>query len=120
MRITEYFPPEATVSELTDLLQFLAIICVPIATLVIGIPVGRALAAQLRRPSPDLEAETTERMLALSAHLERLQSSIDAIAIEMERNGEIQRYAARLLELRTSIALPEASAASRPGTITPH
>ena len=106
--------------ELTDLLQFLAIVCVPIATLVIGIPVGRALAAQLRKPSADSDAAATERILALSAHLERLQSSIDAIAVEMERNGEIQRYAARLLELRTSIALPEAPTASRPGTITPH
>lgn len=106
--------------ELTDLLQFLAIICVPIATLVIGIPVGRALADQLRKPPRRPDVDAADRLIALNARLERLESGVERIAIEVERNGERQRYAARLLELRTSIALPEAPAIQRPSAITPH
>ncbi len=107
-------------NEFTDLLQFLAIVCVPIATAAIAIPVGRALADHLRKPKPDRDLHSAEGILALHARLDRLESSIDAIAVEIERNGEVQRYAARLLELRSTIALPDAPTPSRIGVITPH
>ena len=106
--------------EFTDLLQLLAMLCAPIATVVIGIPVGRALARQLRDGSKEKPKVSTDEFLALSARLERLEAGIEAIAIEVERNGELQRYAARLLELRSSIGLPESTSLSRAGVVTPH
>jgi hypothetical protein len=107
-------------SELTDLLQFLAILCAPIATMAIVIPVGRALARQLHDRAAGSAAVSDDRLAEMTARLQRLETSIDAIAIEIERNGELQRYAARLLELRGSIALPEATTKPAIGTITPH
>ena len=106
--------------EFTDLLQFLAMLSAPIATVVIGIPVGRALARPLREGSAETPKASPDELHALNARLERLEASIEAMAIEVERNGELQRYAARLLELRSSIALPEG--APRPGgsVVTPH
>jgi len=106
--------------EFTDLLQLLAMLCAPIATVVIGIPVGRALARQLRERSAEIPTASPEEFRALNARLGRLEASIEAIAIEVERNGEVQRYAARLLELLSSIALPEGAPRPGGGVVTPH
>lgn len=106
--------------EFTDLLQLLAMLCAPIATVVIGIPVGRALARQLRDRSAETAMSSQDEFRALNARLERLEGSLEAVAIEVERNGELQRYAARLLELRSSIALPESAPRSGGGVVTPH
>ena len=105
--------------EFTDLLQLLAMLCAPIATVVIGIPVGRALARQLRDRSA-MPISSPDEFRALNARLERLEASLEAVAIEVERNGELQRYAARLLELRSSIALPERAPRPGGGVVTPH
>jgi hypothetical protein len=50
------------------------------------------------------ELQTPLRPSELEARLDRLESALDAIAIEIERNGELQRFNARL-------ALGEAPAA---------
>ena len=55
-------------------------------------------------PSPDLEAR-----------LERIESAVEAIAIEIERNGELQRFTAKLAR---GDAMPEPLRIERP--ITPH
>ena len=106
--------------EFTDLLQLLAMLCAPIATVVIGIPVGRALARQLRDRSAETPISSPDEFRALNARLERLEASLEAVAIEVERNGELQRYAARLLELRSSIALPESAPGPSGGVVTSH
>lgn len=90
-----------------DVLQFLAIVCVPI--LAVGVafnlrgPLGRALAAHLRQgPDPTdlaaLEARLDQRLSAL-------QQSIEVLAVEIERQGEHQR----MLLARTAPALPRSS-----------
>lgn len=58
-----------------------------------------------------------------SEHLRLLQSELDALALEVERLGEGQRYTLRLLEERLPAALPPAAAAARgemQRVITPH
>lgn len=51
----------------------------------------------------------------LDARLERIESAVEAIAIEIERNGELQRFNARLAQ---GDSLPEPVRIERP--ITPH
>ena len=51
----------------------------------------RYLVARQRRASP---AHVTE----VAARLEQLSAAIEAIAIEQERQGELQRFAAQLAE----------------------
>lgn len=51
----------------------------------------------------------------LSARLERIESAVEAIAIEVERNGELQRFQARLSRGEPA---PERVQVERP--VTPH
>lgn len=46
--------------------------------------------------------------------------SVDAIAIEIERLGEAQRYTAKLLEERLPAARPALPRAEHPKSVTPH
>lgn len=66
--------------------------------------VVRVRQLQVPQPSPDIEAR-----------LARIESAVDAIAIEVERNGELQRFNARLA---LGDARPEPLRIERP--ITPH
>lgn len=65
----------------------------------------------------------TARSGADSERIARLETAVDALAVELERIGEGQRYAARLLEER----LPPAIGPGRPApspevgrVVTPH
>ena len=70
-----------------------------------------------------LRAELTRQRLApdAEARFDRLQQAVEAMAVEVERISEAQRFAAKLLAERTS---PAAGAAERPRApervITPH
>jgi hypothetical protein len=59
-----------------------------------------------------------------SADLQRIEQAIEAIAVEVERIGEAQRFSTKLLTERQPDALPNRAAAPvarrEPGTITPH
>jgi hypothetical protein len=70
------------------------------------------------RPAADLES---------SPRLQRMEEAIEAISIEVERIGEGQRFATRLLSERSAepvikrVTPPESPGARRsPGMITPH
>jgi hypothetical protein len=101
------------VSDLTQILEVLLLITVPIFAIGLSVPLGRALAARFAassaRPSNETELDSQEaRILALvdarlATRLQGLEQAVDAIAVEVERIGEAQRYRERLL--------PEASAA---------
>ena len=52
----------------------------------------------------------------LAARLERMESALEAIAIEVERAGELQRFTARLQQGET-VEVPRAALAR---TLTPH
>ncbi len=64
---------------------------------------------RLRQPSTPLLPPDIE------ARLDRIESAVEAIAIEVERNGELQRFNARLARSEPSDGLPRLE---RP--ITPH
>jgi hypothetical protein len=89
----------------SDVLQFLAIVCGPI--LAVGVafnlrgPLGRALAARLRQdPDPSDLAAVEAR---LDQRLAALQQAIEVLAIEIERQGEHQR----MLLARSAPLLPQ-------------
>jgi hypothetical protein len=72
------------------LIPILAVASVPIVA--IGLPIARALArrieAQASRPSVPSD---------VSARLARMEQALDAIAVEVERISEAQRFTTKLL-----------------------
>jgi hypothetical protein len=62
----------------------------------------------------------TERTVAIDDRLARLEQAVDAIAIEMERVGEGQRFLTKILADRTPAARIENAQAQRGPVITPH
>lgn len=70
--------------------------------------VARAVVRVRQSHAPHLSSE-------IEARLARIESAVEAIAIEVERNGELQRFNARLTQ---GDALPEPLRIERP--ITPH
>jgi hypothetical protein len=89
------------------LIPILAIASVPI--MAIGIPLAKAYARRMdsRPAAPALTPDA-------AARLERMEQAIDAIAVEVERISEGQRFTTRLLADRTGAAPPPA-----PTTFTP-
>lgn len=60
------------------------------------------------------------RSFDLESRLERIEQSVDTIAIEMERIGEGQRFVTKLLAERPATPLAEAKNPPRERVITPH
>jgi len=62
-----------------------------VVTLILGFPVVRLITKWLEpRPVPPRELST------ISGRLEKIEAAVDAIAIEVERISESQRFTARL------------------------
>ena len=58
---------------------------------------------------------------ALEARLARMEQALDAVAVEVERMSDGQRFVTRLLADRaTSAALPDVALAQRGRVVTPH
>lgn len=76
---------------------------VSVALAVVGVAMARAIARRQRDPLPSDE---------VLARLERMEQAIDAIAIEVERVAEAQRFTTRLLSERA--AGPGTPALSQP------
>ena len=71
-----------------------------------------------RRGRAAIGSDVTARLDAIANRLEHLDSSIDTVAVEVERISEAQRFTARVLAERTSAAaLPDKN---RSGSVTPH
>jgi len=69
-----------------------------VATIAVGVPLARAFARRMERESKTkLAPEVTSR-------LERIEQAVDAIAIEVERISEGQRFTTKLLTERASDA----------------
>jgi hypothetical protein len=95
------------------------------AVFTLMIPIAIALARRIWvRSSPRLQPVAID--LESSPRLQRLEEAIDSIAIEVERIGEAQRFATKLLTERSEPAMnravpaPAPIARRVPGTITPH
>jgi hypothetical protein len=63
-----------------------------IATIALGIPIIRALSRRFIDRPPVAAIDTD-----LRSRLERIEQAIDAVAIEVERISEAQRFQARLM-----------------------
>ena len=74
----------------------------------IGIPIARAYARRL-----DAEAKNPRLPMEVTGRLERIEQSLEAVAIEVERISEGQRFTTKLLSERT--AAPPAVGSSPPG-----
>jgi UDP-N-acetyl-D-mannosaminuronate dehydrogenase len=78
-----------------------------IAVIIIGLPLARAFARRLDRKAvpPAINQDVV-------AQLQRIEHGIEAMAIEVERISEAQRYMARLQSERTAepAALPQSGA----------
>jgi hypothetical protein len=94
-----FLPPDAIVAIATSLFAMIAIIA-------IGVPLVKVFARRLEQKG--LPAPTSPDVVA---RLERIETAVDAIAIEVERISEGQRFAAKLLAERTGepTALPGTS-----------
>ena len=71
-----------------------------IAFCVVGFPLARAFARRMDRKG-ELKAAAGPD---LSPHIRQLQESVDAMAIELERISEGQRFTAKLLADRSGVA----------------
>lgn len=76
----------------SDLLNLIQAGVVSVLAIGIGLPLGRALVQRLVAPKPprQIPAVDPDRM-------DRMERSIEAIAIEVERIAESQRFMTRLL-----------------------
>src|SRR3954470_13347684 len=74
----------------------------------IGIPISRAYARRL-----DSEAKNPRVPMEVTGRLERIEQSLEAVAIEVERISEGQRFTTKLLsEGRTAPGAPQIPASS--------
>lgn len=91
------------------------------AVFIIGIPSAVLLTFRWFRHREHMAtvARGHEHSPALEERLGRLEQAVDAIAVEMERVGEGQRFVTKLLADRAP-ARPEVPAAQHGRVITPH
>jgi hypothetical protein len=79
-----------------------------IAVIALGIPIIRAITRRFERgasPPAQVSPEVLSR-------LERIEQGVEAIAVEVERIAEAQRFTAKLMAEMQKNALPHADSAS--------
>lgn len=83
-----------------------------IAIIALGIPIIRAFTRRWER-GPALPAQTSPDVLS---RLERIEQGVDAIAVEVERIAEAQRFSAKIMaEMQKKVLpAPPPAAASAP------
>lgn len=72
----------------------------------LGVPIVRLIARRLEPRSP-----SHSELAGIEARLERIESAVDAIAVEVERITEAQRFSARLQAEQAARHLPGAPSA---------
>jgi hypothetical protein len=79
---------------------------ITVAVIIIGLPIARALGRRLDRKPYKQSLEP-----GVTAQLQRIENTVDSMAIEIERISEAQRYMARLQTERAEpAALPRTDA----------
>lgn len=74
-----------------------------VVMIVLGFPIVRLITRWLEpKPVPPRE------LSAISARLERIETAVDSIALEVERISEAQRFSARLQSEQQGLRLPGA------------
>jgi hypothetical protein len=70
-----------------------------------------------RRPKPMAGGELSAQLNDIVNRLNRLDTSLDTVAVEVERISEAQRFTAKVLAERSGAVAPDRS---RIGSTTPH
>lgn len=73
-----------------------------------------------RRSKAPLPSDVSTRLDDVLNRLNRLETSVDTVAVEVERISEAQRFTARVLAERSGAAAGALADRSRPGSTTPH
>ena len=108
MQVEAQIPPPAPRPPMPPEFELAIIIIIAvlatIALMAIGIPIARAVVRRMdhRSAQPALTP-------GLESRFERLEQAVEAVAIEVERISEAQRYSAKLLTERLPKAVPERS-----------
>ncbi|HTK54898.1 MAG TPA: hypothetical protein VL308_23555 [Gemmatimonadaceae bacterium] len=91
-----------------ELIPIVLFTMIPITA--IGVPIARAIA---RRIEGGVRGAWPPAALPndVGARLERMEQAIDAIAVEVERIAEGQRFTSKLLASRADVARPEGALA---------
>jgi hypothetical protein len=98
-----------------ELIPIVLFTMIPITA--IGVPIARAIA---RRIEGSVRGSVRDGWPQASlpndvgARLERMEQAIDAIAVEVERIAEGQRFTSKLLASRADLGRPEAALARTP------
>lgn len=98
----EQGPPERVIELVSVVLLFLTL-------MLVGFPLARAAARRMDRKGVAPSGGGVPADLAV--RLDRLEQSVDGVAVEIERVAEAQRFSARLLSERLPEALPRLEAA---------
>jgi hypothetical protein len=101
------------------LILFGAAGCIALFTGLVGAWLGAFIGARRAARKTLLEAIAASPAHVNEARMNELVDAVDAIALEVERISEAQRFAARLLAERQAPA-PPALGRRDPGVITPH
>jgi hypothetical protein len=93
-----------------ELIPIVLFTMVPIT--MIGVPIARAIARRIEHgvrgsATPSLPNDIGER-------LDRMEQAIDAIAVEVERIAEGQRFTSKLLAARDDVGRPHSALARSP------
>ncbi|HTE46196.1 MAG TPA: hypothetical protein VK636_13175 [Gemmatimonadaceae bacterium] len=77
-----------------------------IAVIALGIPLIRAISKRWDRPAQLPQTTSPD----VTARLERIEQAVEAVAIEVERIAESQRFAAKLMAEQQQRSLPRSDA----------
>lgn len=77
---------------------------ITVAVIALGIPIIRAITRRWERGSTSLPPASSPDVIA---RLERIEQAVEAVAVEVERIAEAQRFSAKLLAEQRA-ALPRA------------
>lgn len=89
--LLQFPPPDAIPAGVIEIVQSFF---VTVAVIALGIPIIRAITRRWERGAPTLPPSSSPDVVA---RLERIEQSVEAVAVEVERIAEAQRFSAKLL-----------------------
>lgn len=81
--------------DMSDLIEFavvMLIVSIPILAFTVGRPLARAWARRINPPADSERHEIAALESRIEARLQRLESYVQTMAVEVERIGEANRY----------------------------
>ncbi len=94
------FPPQDVIPP--GAIEIVQSFFVTIAVIALGIPIIRAITRRWERGATLPPASSPE----VIARLERIEQAVEAVAVEVERIAEAQRFSAKLMAEQQRAALP--------------